>query len=187
MQADDMLANAGRLVAPHAMVWMRRLNAPIDDVWQLISSLEGLKQWWIVPPTTLELRPGGLFRHHWENVVYDYREGEFIDFREPNGSYVGTGGMRMETRKEGEWTLFSFLDTWAEGIESSGEGELAAQPGGTGTPWPGVAAGWHNMIDQLESIATGDSPRQSIDELCEFYITYLNDLYRWQRCVQRLS
>ena len=95
MLRTDILADAGRLVAPHAMVWIRRLDAPLEDVWRLMSTLDGLAKWWIVPPTVLELHRGGTFKYHWENTVHDYREGEFIDFREPNGSYVGTGGMRL--------------------------------------------------------------------------------------------
>ena len=118
MLRTDILADAGRLVAPHAMVWIRRLDAPVDDVWRLISTLDGLAKWWIVPPTVLELRPGGTFKHHWDNTVYDYREGEFIDFREPNGSYVGTGGMRLEVRRDGNGTVFAFLGTWAEGVKA---------------------------------------------------------------------
>lgn len=186
MPSVVILANAGRLIAPHAMVWIRRLDAPIEDVWHLISSIEGLKKWWIVPPTSLELKAGGLFRHHWENVVYDVREYEFIDYREPNGRYVGTGGMRLELREDDEGTVFTFLDTWAEGIQSAGEGEVAAQPGGPGTPWPGVAAGWHDMIDRLESIVKGTNSQHGMEELTDFYVGYLNDLYRWHRSVQRL-
>ena len=130
MLPTDILADAGRLVAPHAMVWIRRLDAPVADVWRLISTLDGLAKWWIVPPSVLELRPGGIFKHHWENTVYDFREGEFIDYREPNGSYVGTGGMRLEVRGDGDGTVFSFLDTWAEGVEAVGEGEWPGNPAG---------------------------------------------------------
>ena len=185
MFPTDILADAGRLVAPHAMVWIRRLDAPIADVWRLISTLDGLAKWWIVPPSALELRPGGVFKHHWENTVYDFREGEFIDFREPNGSYVGTGGMRLEVREDGEGVVFSFLDTWAEGIEAVGEGELARQPGGPGTPWAGVAGGWHHMVDTLEAVANGADVRHGYEELCDSYVGYLRDLYRWHDAVQR--
>ena len=187
MLRTDILADAGRLVAPHAMVWIRRLDAPVEDVWRLMSTLDGLAKWWIVPPTVLELRPGGTFKHHWENTVHDYREGEFIDFQEPNGSYVGTGGMRLEVRSDGAGTVFAFLDTWAEGVESVGEGELAHQPGGPGTPWAGVAGGWHHMVDTLEAVATGEDVRHGYQELCDFYVDYLADLYRWSDAVQRRS
>ena len=120
MLRTDILADAGRLVAPHAMVWIRRLDAPVEDVWRLMSTLDGLAKWWIVPPTVLELRPGVTFKHHWENTVHDYRDGEFIDFREPNGSFVGTGGMRLEVSDDGAGSVFAFLDTWAEGVEGVG-------------------------------------------------------------------
>ena len=116
---NDILARAGRLAAPRAMVWIRGIDAPAADVWRLVSTLDGLAKWWIVLPSVLELRPGGTFRHRWENTVHDLREGEFIDFREPNGSYAGTGGMRLELRPEGGGTAFAFLDTWAEGIEAA--------------------------------------------------------------------
>lgn len=118
--------------------------------------------------------------------MYDFREREFIDYREPNGSYVGTGGMRLELRKDKEGTVFTFLDTWAVGVESVGEREVAEQPGGLGTPWPGVVAGWHDMINRLASIATGVSARHYIGALSNFYVGYLSDLYPWQRSVQRL-
>ena len=186
MLPTDILADAGRLVARHAMVWIRRLDAPVEEVWRLVSTLDGLAKWWIVPPTVLELRPGGTFKHHWENVVHDLRVGEFIDFREPNGSYAGTGGMRLEVKADGDGTVFAFLDTWADGIESGGQGgALAQQPGGPGTPWPGVAGGWHHMVDTLEAVATGGSVRHSYEELCDFYVGYLADLYRWSDAVQR--
>lgn len=40
------------------------------------------------------------------------------------------------------------LDTWESGIET-GKGDDGEQAGGPGTPWPGVAAGWHAMVDKL--------------------------------------
>ncbi|MCY4095013.1 MAG: hypothetical protein OXG05_07790 [Gammaproteobacteria bacterium] len=95
--------------------------------------------------------------------------------------------MRLELWKDEDQTVFTFLDTWAEGIRGVGEGEVASQPGGPGTPWPGVAAGWHEMIDRLESVATGRSAQHGISELCDFYVGYLSALYRWQRSVQRVS
>ena len=180
----DILSDSGRLVARHAMVWIRRLDAQVDEVWGLVSTLPGLAKWWIVPPTVLELRPGGTFKHHWENTVHDVRVGEYIDFREPNGSYVGTGGMRIEIRPDGDGTVFAFLGTWAKGIESGDQGALGRQPGGPGTPWAGVAGGWHHMVDTLEAVAAAQPVRHTYEELCDFYVGYLADLYRWSDAVQ---
>ena len=81
--------------------------------------------------------------------------------------------------------MFAFPDTWAEGAESVGEGDLTRQPGGLGTPWAGVAGGWHHMVDTLEAVATSEEVRHGYRELCDFYVDYLADLYRWSEAVQR--
>ena len=80
MAEQNLLANAGQLVDRHAMVWLRRLNALVERVWQTVSTKEGLEKWWLVPPKEFELRPGGVFKHHWDNTVTSFREHEYIDF-----------------------------------------------------------------------------------------------------------
>lgn len=92
--------------------------------------------------------------------------------------------MRLEVKGDGDGTVFAFLDTWAEGTESGGQGELARLPGGPGTPWPGVAAGWRHMVDTLQTVATGVNVGHSYEELCDFYVGYLGDLYRWSDAAQ---
>jgi len=182
----NILANAGQLVDRHAMVWLRRLNAPIEQVWQTVSTKEGLEQWWVVPPSAFELRPGGVLKHHWDNTVLDYQKYDYIDFVESTGDYAGTGGMRFELQADGQSTMFMFLDTWAKDmVPDSDEGDLTEQPGGPGTPWPGVAAGWHAMMDQLETIINNRAYSHSYEDLCAFYLGYLRDLYRWHEMVQR--
>ena len=80
MAEQNLLANAGQLVDRHAMVWLRRLNALVERVWQTVSTKERLEKWWLVPPKEFELRPGGVFKHHWDNTVTSFREHEYIDF-----------------------------------------------------------------------------------------------------------
>jgi uncharacterized protein YndB with AHSA1/START domain len=181
----SLLADAGRLVDRHAMIWIRTLQAPVEQVWETVSTREGLARWWIVPPAEFELRAGGRFKHHWENTITDFRRHEFIDFAEPAGRYAATGGMRFELRADGDSTLFAFLDTWGDGMVATGEGVGARQPGGPGTPWAGVAAGWHATIDALETVVSGRDSPHGYDELVRFYEAHLRDLYRWHDMVQR--
>lgn len=180
------LADAGRLVDRHAMLWIRRLCTPIEVVWDTVSTIEGLKKWWIVPPAKFELRQGGAFHHHWSNTITDYKHHEYIDFAENTGDYASTGGMRFELRKvDDDTTLFMFLDTWGPGMGPQDSKPASEQPGGPGTPWPGVAAGWHAMVDRLEHAVTGQKPEHSDEELTGLYRGYLRDLYRWRAMVQR--
>ena len=183
----NLIADAGHLVHRHAMVWIRRLDAPIEVVWQTVSTKEGLEKWWLVPPKEFELRPGGAFKHHWDNTISDFSKHEYIDFVENTGAYALTGGMRFELKADGQSTMFMFLDTWAEShkIPDSGDENLVEQPGGPGTPWPGVAAGWHAMVDKLASVINNRDYSHTYEDLCAFYLGYLRDLYRWNAMVQR--
>lgn len=183
-----LISRAGHLVDRHAMCWMRNLAGPIDEVWQAVSTLEGLKKWWLAGTVKkFELQEGGVFDHHWTNMIQGYREFEYIDLREARGSYAGTGGMRFElARVDDGTTLFMFLDTWGpDVVAEAGEGGQREQPGGPGTPWPGVAAGWHSMIDGLEKVISGASQSYSYEDLCTFYLGYLRDMHRWRDMVAR--
>lgn len=185
-RADSaLLADAGRLVAPHAMAWIRRLNAPLDDVWPCISTKDGLARWWGMPIHALELREGGQFKHHWENTVTAFKERDYVDFAEPKGAYAGTGGLRFEIRPDGDATMFTLLDTWHEGSVFEEGGPLAHQPGGPGTPWIGVAAGWHSGVDSLRRLFDPAAPSHNYERLCRFYAGHLQDLFRWRDMVQR--
>lgn len=181
-----LFSRAGRLADKHAMFWTRNLAAPIRDVWSMVSTKEGLERWWIVPPRQFELRLGGAFSHHWENTITDFRARTFIDFAEPTGIYKGTGGMRFELAASGnDSTSFTFLDTWGPRVTPPAGEE--PQPGGPGTPWAGVAAGWHHMMDGIERIFDPAAPHVTYDELRRFYAFYLKDLYRLHDMVQRIE
>ena len=186
------LDRAGRLITDHAMVWLRYLRSPVEQVWPVVSTKDGLETWWVAPPSVFELRVGGAFRHHWDNRITSFEELRYIDFDEPAGAYRGTGGMRFELAPEGEQeTAFLFLGTWGPEVCASGSAgetpsEIDHQPAGPGTPWPGVAAGWHGMLDQLERLFSDDVPSHSDEELCAFYVRYLAEQFRFLDMVQRL-
>ena len=180
-----LLADAGRLVDRHAMAWIRRLNAPLDTVWETISTKDGLAKWWGMPIHALELRVGGAFNHHWNNTVTAFKERDYIDFAEPKGNYAATGGLRFEITPDGEATMFTLLDTWHEGSTFEEDGPLAHQPGGPGTPWIGVAAGWHSGANSLRHLFDRNAPNHSYEHLCRFYACHLSDMYRWHDMVQR--
>lgn len=181
----SVLADAGRLVNRHAMAWIRRLSAPLDSAWAAISTADGLARWWGMPIHALELRVGGAFNHHWSNTVTAFKEGEFIDFAEPKGSYAGTGGLRFELRPDGDGTMFTLLDTWYDGSTFEEDNPLAYQPGGPGTPWIGVAAGWHSGANSLRRLFDSKAPAHGYEYLCRFYAGHLEDMYRWYDMVER--
>ncbi len=179
------LDRVARVPAKHALVFTRILEAPVSDVWQAISTKDGLSRWWIVPPTAFELRRGGPFHHHWHNTISDFADLHFIDIDEPSGRYQGTGGMRFEVSPIAEnQTHFLFLATFgAEVIAADG----APQPDGPGTAWAAVAAGWHETADRLERLFNKDVPTQSETELAGFYAAYLRQQFRLIDTVERVA
>ena len=184
------LSLAGRLIDKHGMYWTRHLKSPIEQVWSMVSTKQGLETWWLTPPEVFDLRVGGLFSHHWDNTITGFRELDYIDFGGRKSNYSGTGGMRFELVQTPEQeTIFMFLDTWepnAVPLQNGSSKEFNVQFGGTGTPWPGVAAGWHAMVDRLENQFDTNAQSNTYEELCNLYVGYLNDLYRWHEMIQRV-
>lgn len=177
------LDDAGRLLDRQSMVWLRRLDAPIERVWEAVSTSDGLSKWFLVGQgqrREIDLRPGGIFKHHWESVVLDFKEREYIDFGDE--SFVGVG-MRFELKPDGDGTVFAFMDNWRDdfvaGPAPEGKPWEVAQPGGAGTPPSGVCAGWHFCIDSLETSLTGKTFTRSWEDRCKFYAAYLADCFRW--------
>jgi uncharacterized protein YndB with AHSA1/START domain len=74
----DMLKDAGRFIDGYCiMLWMRKLDAPIERVWEAVSTKEGLSKWWMRgSPNEIDLRAGGVFQHHWKSTVTEFKEGE---------------------------------------------------------------------------------------------------------------
>ncbi len=162
-----------------AMVWTRKLDVPVERVWEAVSTKEGLSKWWMAgSPNDIDLRPGGVFQHHWRSTVTDLKECEYIDFE----SEPGFGHMRFELKADGDGTVFSFLDIMKEENSRPDPGSYA-----------GPAGGWHSMIDALEMHLTGKKfelgaardaagrprPGSYEDELIKFYAGYLSDYFIW--------
>lgn len=181
-----MFANAGWFVDRHTMVWIRKINTSVEQLWDAVSTKKGLERWWIVDDIEIELCVGGTFRHHWTDTVRGFRKNEFIDF---DGRTFSGSRMRFEMREDGDGCVFSFLCKWREDAtpeKTVNSADLGAvQPGGPGTPWASVAAGWHEMIDQLEAYLTTQAFEDSYEELIPFYARYLTDYYRWVAEISR--
>ncbi len=166
-----MVANAGRVIGSRGMVWIRRLDAPIDEVWRTVSTKEGLDRWWITRSVEIDLRPGGLFKHHWTDTIRDFEVNSFIEFEsQPTGGTGRPNLSRIDLYADGECTVYSFID----GFQS--------HPLPLSMPW--TASGWHCGIDTLESTLTGRNIETDFGLGGEFYWRYLR---RYHALARRLS
>ena len=158
----ELLANAARLVGERSMLWVRRIEVPVERVWPIISTKEGLDQWWL-GRVEIDLKPGGLFKHHWNNKVRDFREMEFINFGPSDEEGAPNHLMRFAIAPDGDATIFSFLDTF-EGSDSP-----------LTLPW--IASGWHGTVDALEHALTGRKIETDFGLGGEFYWRYLRECH----------
>lgn len=172
---DTLLANAGKLVGSRGMLWVRRFDVPIEEVWHAVSTKQGLDQWWITRDVEIDLRPGGLFKHHWTNTVVDFEANTFIDFGAPPDDPGREHQlMRFALAPDGEGTVFSFFDSFA----------------GHQLPltvaW--TAAGWHGGMNTLETVLTGRAIEQHDFGLAgEFYWRYLREQHQLSARVSELA
>ena len=177
----------GRIIDDHAMCWFRQLNAPVDQVWEVVATKEGLLKWWVAPPKLFDLKVGGVFSHHWDNEITDYDLMKYIDFKESLGPFKVTGGMMFELESISKSTTkFMFLDTF--GLDAPVEGinsPYNVQPGGSGTIIPSIPAGWNCAIDELEKLFNEEASFNNEMELNEIYLEIISNHFRIKKMVSK--
>lgn len=173
LYTEEFMSNAGKVVGSRGMLWIRRFEVPVADVWTAISTKEGLDTWWLTRSVEIDLRPGGAFRHHWTNTVGAFETHEFIDFVGGPGQDASQNLMRFELKPDGRGTVFSFFDAF----------NAAQYP--LSLPW--TASGWHGTVDALEQSVTGRSVNGDFGLGGEFYWSYLRDFHKLADMAGKLS
>ena len=175
------IANVGVHQDRSTMSWPRRIDAHVEKVWEAITLKEHLDRWMAgLEAPQMELRLGG--RHFWwtgDGTVDEFEPLRVIRL----GHGDGFPFMRYEVAPDGYGTLFAFTDRmnrgerapksdWEQtenGWRQSPDDPIAIRsPGGPGTHWVGVAAGWHSFVDSLEAYIGGDADgRDDLERLCK--------------------
>ena len=170
----QLLADAGRVVGSRGMVWTRRFDVPVSDVWRAISTKEGLDQWWLIHDVEIDLKPGGIFKHHWTNTIGDFQDKRFIDFvGSPDDLSPGANLMRFKLEADGPGTVFSLFDGF----------QAHLQP--LSLPW--TASGWHGTVNALETHLTGRPSAHDFGLGGDFYWSYLRAHHAFADAVGKLD
>jgi uncharacterized protein YndB with AHSA1/START domain len=123
------------LHADHAILrFERRLNHPVQQVWEAITEPDEIEAWW--GRAAVELRAGGEMRIEWLNsdvvmpaTITELDPPHVLEIEgEPHGS------LRFELRPDGDATLLTFI------ARSPVPEDMRAK----------VLAGWHFHLDALE-------------------------------------
>ena len=158
------------LLDKSTLKFTRKLRVDLPTAWKFISVAEELSTWMF--ETKLELRVGGRFEFPtWGGVIEKLEHLNCIRFRADEGGY---SEFQIESAGP-QQTAARVIDYLPGHLEVPGhvKSELdeigSSQPGGPGTHWAGVLAGWHSGSDSLEAYARNEQPRAKYGPLVRVY------------------
>ena len=169
----------GRLLDRRTLTWERDLTVDADTLWQAIATRDGLAHWFM--PTDTEIEEGGRFSFTggWDGTVTRVEPGRLVEFT-PDAAEGAS--LRFELEETDAGFRFRLTDTMAPDADASalfGDDTAAVQkhqPGGPGTHWSGVAAGYHGFVDALVAHLAGTEATFDYDAMARTYVDLLD---RW--------
>lgn len=174
--------NVASFLDRRTLVWERRLAVDARKLWQAISTREGLGHWFM--PTAYEVEEGGPFSFEggWDGTITRIEPPHLIEFTPADDP---DGYLRFEIVEESDGVcLFRLTDRMggqaidAEKFFVDAPEHQKYQPGGAGTHWSGVVAGYHGFVDALESFMTGVAKPFDHDDMSRRYMGVLDSWFR---------
>ena len=164
------IANVGRFLSDNKMVWRRHIAVPPERLWDAIATRDGLSCWFM--PTRYEIAVHGRFSFDggWDGRVSEVRPFHHVQF-----DVDGDSGafLRFEMEAGTGVNSFALIDRMGDGVDANRWPDAPVhrryQPGGPGTHWSGVAAGYHGFVDALEDLLSDTRVSSDYDELCRAY------------------
>ncbi|HLI66219.1 MAG TPA: SRPBCC domain-containing protein [Caulobacteraceae bacterium] len=156
MPNDDL----ARFIDRYTVEYLRTFAHPVERVWKAIVDPAEIGQWF-VPPTKWDLREGGSFRFHDDNVsgaILAFEPLRLIRFQDDGPGAPGRSAADMS----GCWFQFE-LDAVEGGTRmrfthhvTPGVARPQQPPHAWDTPWwPGMLGGWHASFDAMGDVIDG--------------------------------
>lgn len=160
------------------MRFERHLPVDVDTVWRAVSEPSQLRHWFM--ETEWEPRVGGrfAFKDGWGGTIGVWEPKRTIQFDADAG-----GVTRFELAPVEEESLFAIVDRLSptqlvpQHVVEVSEEIACRQPGGPGTHWVGLAAGWHGFVDALEGLFGNGRELYSYATISIIYERLLHERY----------
>ena len=178
----NFLAESAVLLDRHTACYQRLLPTDQDAAWEFIADPKKLRTWMF--DAEFEARPGADFNFApdgWHGKIGVFEEGCELRFDAIKGGWTW---FSLATVEGG--TMFTLRDYMAPALVIPNEirssldpGSLPEdQPGGAGSHWQGVLAGWHTGVDDLRGKFSGSQTHWDYEALCELYKLLIIDYHR---------
>lgn len=172
----EVIEHAATLLDKSTLVFTRHLAVSPEKLWKAIGTKEGLSHWFM--PTKYEIVQGGRFSFQdgWDGTISQVHVLHLIQFTpdESQDAYL-----RFEILATDSGSIFKLIDRMGSAQDVAQTFPDAPQhriyqPGGPGTHWSGIIAGYHGFVDELEGYITGTKPESDYDDLCKRYMSLLD-------------
>ena len=164
------------LLDKHTAQLSRVLATDMQTAWEFLADPKKLQTWMF--PAEFEAKPCAPFKfapEGWHGTIGIFEEGRELRFDAVAGGWTWFSLASIDG--ETVFTLRDYLPpdfVVPEHLQSESSSLADVQPGGEGTHWQGVLAGWHSGVDTLQDLFTEEKRQwdyEAIDRLYKILIT----------------
>lgn len=159
----------------HTILFERAVAVPREKIWAALTQKQALGQWFMESEIELKVNGKFSFQGGWDGWVAALRPLEYIQF---NSSKEAFSRFEIHPGSGQQGHVVRIIDRMGAEVTMTGPTDIAGlQPGGPGTHWVGVLAGWHDFADALAAYLKGEKPQDRYEALCGFYKDFLERHY----------
>ena len=178
--------NGPTIMDRNTILFELSIPVPIEQTWKALTEKQELDQWFF-RSAKIDFKVGTLFTFQtgWEGWIEEFLALSHIQYNTSKDSFT-----RFETRANSGNSLFRLIDKFhptalcpenLPPVPGIPDHILRNQPGGIGTHWVGIVAGWHKIIDALQNHLCGTKSQLDQIELCLHYDNFLTQYWKSQK------
>jgi uncharacterized protein YndB with AHSA1/START domain len=158
------------------LTFERELKHPIEEVWAKLTDTTQMRDW-LSKDATLEPRAGGVVQmrdHHIDSTVVAYEPPRLLEFGWSGPLWEG-GTVRWELEPSAAGTRVVLRHRMPMMSESDAKGFMDRYPYDLPEGWeplPSTLAGWHSMLDALDTVLAGTTPSEDMGPWLELNRRY---------------
>ena len=179
-ELHSFMQSSAILLDKHTAQLSRVLATDMPSAWEFLADAKKLQTWMF--PAEFEAKPCAQFNfapEGWHGTIGIFEEGRELRFDAVAGGWTW---FSLDS-KDGK-TVFTLRDylppdfVIPESLQSESSSLSDIQPGGEGTHWQGVLAGWHSGVDALQDLFSAEKRQWDYEALDRLYKILISDYHK---------